>query len=86
MKYPLTEPCLIFRVQVLVANNKSDLVSTGRQVKASGGDAFGKLGKLIKRPFAKFSPAALIRYLMYIPLNLIPGVGTLVFIGMQGDS
>ena len=40
----------------------------------------------MKRPFAKFSPTAVVKYLMYLPLNLIPGVGTLLFIGMQGKA
>ncbi|KAI9718007.1 MAG: hypothetical protein M1828_006997 [Chrysothrix sp. TS-e1954] len=67
----------------LLAKDQSDLVSNGRQVK-SGRDPIGKLGKLVKRPFAKLAPTAIIRYLILLPLNLIPIVGTGMFIMLQG--
>ena len=68
---------------VLVSKGSTELVSSGRQVKA-GGDPMAKLGKLIKKPFAKFAPKAIIRYLMYLPLNAIPVVGTVMFVILQG--
>lgn len=61
----------------------TNLVSGGRQIKA-GGDTMARLGKLVKKPFAKFTPNAIIRYLIYFPLNFIPIVGTLIFIILQG--
>jgi hypothetical protein len=67
----------------LVSKNTTDLVSSGRQIKA-GGDPMAKLGKLVKKPFAKFAPKAIIRYVMYLPLNFIPVVGTVIFIILQG--
>jgi hypothetical protein len=69
----------------LVSKNTTDLVSGGRQMKA-GGDPMAKLGKLVKEPFAKFSPKALIRYFMYLPLNFIPIVGTVIFVILQGKN
>jgi len=60
-----------------------DVVSEGRQIK-SGGDSMAQLGKMIKKPFARFTPKALIRYFMYLPLNLIPVVGTVIFVILQG--
>ena len=68
---------------VLVSQGTTNLVSEGRQIKA-GGDPIAKLGKLIKKPFAKFTPTAIVRYLMYLPLNLIPVVGTVMFVILQG--
>ena len=68
---------------VLVSKNATNLVTSGRQIK-SGGDSIAKLGKLIKKPFAKFAPKALIRYVMYLPLNFIPVVGTVMFVVLQG--
>lgn len=68
---------------VLVSKNTTNLVSGGRQIKA-GSDPIAKLGKLVKKPFAKFTPKALIRYFMYLPLNFIPVVGTVVFVILQG--
>lgn len=68
---------------VLVSKNTTNLVSGGRQIQ-TGSDPIAKLGKLIKKPFAKFTPNALIRYFLYLPLNFIPVVGTVIFIVLQG--
>ncbi|KAL8708106.1 MAG: hypothetical protein Q9220_006960 [cf. Caloplaca sp. 1 TL-2023] len=68
---------------VLLSKNTTDLVSGGRQIQA-GGDPIAKLGKLVKRPLTKFTPKAMIRYLMFLPLNFIPIVGTVVFVLLQG--
>lgn len=67
----------------LVSKDTINLVSSGRQLKA-GGDPIAKLGKMVKKPFAKFAPSAIIRYLMYLPLNFIPIVGTIMFVILQG--
>lgn len=55
----------------LVAKDATHIVQEGRQLKA-GSDPMQKLGKIIKSPFEKFSPKALVRYVMYLPLNAIP--------------
>lgn len=68
---------------VLLSKDATNLVSSGRHIQA-GGDPMAKLGKLIKKPFAKFAPKAIIRYLMYLPLNFIPIVGTVMFVILQG--
>lgn len=68
---------------VLMSKGTTDLVSSGRQIKA-GNDPVAKLGKLIKKPFAKFSPDAIIRYFLYLPLNFIPVIGTMMFVVLQG--
>lgn len=68
---------------VLLSKNTSNLVSEGRQIKG-GSDFMGRLGKLTKRPFQKFTPKALVRYLMYLPLNFIPVIGTVMFVALQG--
>lgn len=69
----------------LVARGQPELVAEERQVKSSGaGDAIARLGKLATKPFAKFTPQAIIRYFMYLPLNFIPVVGTVIFILLQG--
>lgn len=57
----------------LVAQNATDIVSEGRQLK-SGSDPIARLGKILKSPFSKFTPKALVRYVMYLPLNFIPGM------------
>ena len=68
---------------VLLSKNTTSLVSEGRQIKG-GSDIMGKLGKLTKKPFQKFTPTAIIRYFMYLPLNFIPVVGTVMFVVLQG--
>ena len=67
----------------MLARNETNVVREGREVK-SGSDPMQKLGKILKSPFDKFSPKAIIRYVMYLPLNFIPGVGTIIFIALQG--
>lgn len=57
----------------LVERGHPALVAKERQVKGGGaGDVIARLGKLAGKPFAKFTPKAIIRYFMYLPLNLIP--------------
>ncbi|KAF2090022.1 hypothetical protein K490DRAFT_62896 [Saccharata proteae CBS 121410] len=67
----------------LVSRNMTSIVSEGRQVRP-GSDSIAKLGKLLKKPFARFTPKAMIRYLMYLPLNFIPVIGTVLFVVLQG--
>ncbi|KAI1809999.1 hypothetical protein GGS20DRAFT_569339 [Poronia punctata] len=69
----------------LVSKNATGVVSEGRQLK-SGGDPISRLGKVLKNPFKKYSPKALVRYVMYLPLNFIPVVGTIIFILVQGRT
>lgn len=69
----------------LVAKNATEIVQEGRELK-SGGDPMARLGKIIRSPFAKFSPTAIIRYVMYLPLNFIPVVGTVAFVLIQGRN
>jgi hypothetical protein len=42
------------------------------------------MGKKIKAPVTKFTPGNIINYLMFLPLNFIPVVGTLIFLYLQG--
>ncbi|KAH0543063.1 hypothetical protein FGG08_002576 [Glutinoglossum americanum] len=62
---------------VLVENGMMDLVAEGRQINAGSRDAIGKLGKLVKRPFVKFSPSSIISFgitttlLEFVPLASI---------------
>ncbi|KAI0487414.1 hypothetical protein F4859DRAFT_255148 [Xylaria cf. heliscus] len=69
----------------LVAKNATGIVSEGRQLK-SGSDPIARLGKILKTPFSKFTPTALVRYFMYLPLNFVPVVGTAMFIIVQGRT
>lgn len=69
----------------LMARHASGVVAEGRELKARG-DSIQRLGKALKKPFARFSVNELIRYVMYLPLNFIPVVGTIAFIFLRGRS
>lgn len=69
----------------LVSRDSAGIVSEGRELR-SGGDSIQRLGKVLKSPFDRFSPKALVRYVMYLPLNFIPVVGTIAFILLNGRS
>ncbi|GAB1312139.1 Outer spore wall protein RRT8 [Madurella fahalii] len=69
----------------LVARNSTSIVASGRELK-SGDDAMQRLGKVLKKPFSRFSVKELVRYCMYLPLNFIPVVGTVAFILLGGRS
>ncbi|KAJ5777960.1 hypothetical protein N7520_001206 [Penicillium odoratum] len=70
----------------LIARNQESLVAQGRQVKPQSGgrDAVARLGKIFSRPFTRFKPQMLLRSLLYLPLNMIPVVGTVLYIVVQG--
>lgn len=75
---------MFFLAQTLLAQGETTLVSKERQVKSGSGNPIARLGKMAAKPFAKFTPQAMIRYVMYLPLNFIPVVGTVLFILAQG--
>lgn len=56
----------------LLSRNETAIVREGRQVKA-GNNPVDRLGKVLKSPLEKFSLQSLVRYVMYLPLNFIPG-------------
>ncbi|KAL2134200.1 hypothetical protein VTI74DRAFT_765 [Chaetomium olivicolor] len=69
----------------LVAKNTANIVAEGRELKTRG-DSIQRLGKALKKPFSRFSINELIRYVMYLPLNFVPVVGTVAFILLRGRS
>lgn len=67
----------------LVARNATAVVQQGREVHP-GSDPMKKLGKVFKKRFEKMSLTSMVRYVMYLPLNFIPVVGTIAFIFLHG--
>lgn len=67
----------------LVSRNATAVVQQGREVH-SGSDPMKKLGKVFKKRFDRMSLTSMIRYVMYLPLNFIPVVGTITFIFLHG--
>ncbi|KAL5353717.1 hypothetical protein ACLOAV_001758 [Pseudogymnoascus australis] len=70
---------------VLLTKNEDVLVSGGRKLNKST-DPISRLGATIRNPFHNFTPKAIIRYVMYLPLNFIPVVGTITFLILQGKG
>ncbi|RAL63314.1 hypothetical protein DID88_004390 [Monilinia fructigena] len=70
---------------VMVAKGQANVVQGGREIKSGKfGDPMRNLGKVVKGYGEKYSFGGFVRYLMYLPLNLIPVVGTVIFVGLQG--
>lgn len=69
----------------LLSKNATGLVEEGREVR-SGGAGLERLGRVLRSPFKKLSLKGVVRYLMYLPLNFIPIIGTFAFLLIQGVS
>ncbi|ORX41188.1 hypothetical protein BD324DRAFT_613564 [Kockovaella imperatae] len=68
---------------VLVQKGQSALVERGRQVTSKGGKTM-QLGKMITKPLSRFSTDNIVRYVLTLPLNFIPVVGTAFFLAFNG--
>lgn len=69
----------------LISKDMTNLVEEGRELRP-GASGMDRLGRILKSPFQKFSPKAVVRYIMYLPLNFIPIIGTFIFLLVQGRS
>jgi hypothetical protein len=67
----------------LLARGCTNLVSEGQQPNLRK-DPVARLGNFITEPFAKFKPKAIIQHLLDLSLNIIPVVGTVIFLILQG--
>jgi len=68
---------------VLLQEGFTTLVESGRELN-EGNSVLGRLGKTLKRPFEKFTIKNLVSYLIWLPINFIPIIGTMAFIVVQG--
>ena len=70
---------------VLIGKDCSTLVAQGREVKKGGGDIMGKLGKKFSvKGWREGVFKRVVRYIVMLPLNAIPVVGTVIFLVLQG--
>lgn len=69
---------------VLLDLGLDDIVSNGREVGSAGSGKFTALKSKLSSPLQKFSPEALFKYLISIPLNMVPAIGTILFITLNG--
>ncbi|KAJ5901662.1 hypothetical protein N7495_002190 [Penicillium taxi] len=70
----------------LIARGQEPLVAQGREVKPKFGgiSAVARLGKAFSKPISRIMPRSLLKSLILLPLNLIPVVGTVLYVFMQG--
>ena len=67
---------------VLLHQGNETLVEKGRQIRSSSG--FKVLGKSLTKPLSKFSQEGILRYIITLPLNSVPGIGTVLFLLYNG--
>jgi hypothetical protein len=71
----------------MLQQGHEQLVSGGRQLsRNSGHKGVVKLGRSIMKPLNRFSKEGVIRYLVSLPLNAIPIVGTVLFLLYNGET
>ncbi|KAF4615072.1 hypothetical protein D9613_002851 [Agrocybe pediades] len=68
---------------VLLQQGNQALVERGREVR-SNSSGFKVLGKSITKPLNRMSKDGILRYIISLPLNSIPGVGTALFLLFNG--
>jgi hypothetical protein len=71
--------------QVLVQKGHEALVQKARPIITKSNNT-KQLGKLFKAPFEKLNTDNLVRYVLTLPFNFIPVIGTAFFLGYNGVS
>ena len=70
---------------VLVQQGHATLVQCGRQIKSNSA-GFKVLGRSLMKPLNQFSVDGLVRYIISLPLNSFPAVGTVFFLFFNGEK
>ncbi|RAL00713.1 EI24 domain-containing protein [Aspergillus ibericus CBS 121593] len=71
----------------LLEEGQDALVAQGRSLSpTSATDAIARLGKTVSDPPATFTPHMLLRSFLFLPLNLVPVVGTFMYVYAQGKT
>ncbi|KAJ3751695.1 hypothetical protein EV360DRAFT_56502 [Lentinula raphanica] len=70
---------------VLLQQGHEALVSSARHVR-SGRSGIKTIGRSVTKPLNRFTKNGLIRYLISLPLNSLPIVGTIVFLFYNGSN
>ena len=80
----------------LMVKGHESLVGNGRSLGKKGGSVAKRMGKRLTKPLNRFSAASIARYIISVrpkrhyaltrklPLNLIPGLGTAIFLVSVG--
>ncbi|KAF5391237.1 hypothetical protein D9757_003019 [Collybiopsis confluens] len=70
---------------VLLQQGHESLVSSGRTIKTSR-SGIKTVGKSLTKPLNRFSKDGLVRYILSLPLNSLPILGTTVFLFYNGQK
>ncbi|KAI1917374.1 hypothetical protein LOZ39_000366 [Ophidiomyces ophidiicola] len=68
----------------LLLRGETALVARERQLNMSMGDPMARLGRMLRRPFVGGGLSVWLRSLIYLPLNFVPVVGSLIYFVGQG--
>jgi hypothetical protein len=66
--------------------SSAPLIERAKTLTKTSSGRSSKIGKLLLKPVSRFSPAELVRYLISLPLSLVPGLGTVFFIVYNGTK
>ncbi len=78
----VTATLMILVDAVMIQQGHADVIQRGREIKSSNG--VKTLGKSITSPLSRFSKAGIIRYIISLPLNALPFIGTALFLLYNG--
>lgn len=81
--YLLREALLDTFDGTLLLRHKAATVCEGRELIPAGSDPIQRLGRVLKNPFGGIGLKSIVRYIMYLPLNFVPVVGTVTFFFLQ---
>jgi uncharacterized protein involved in cysteine biosynthesis len=62
------------------------LVENAKNLSRSSSGRKSQVGRLLMKPVARFSPAELVRYVISLPLSIVPGLGTVFFLVYNGTK
>lgn len=68
---------------VLIQRGHEHLVENGREISVNS-SGIKKLGKAVTKPLDRFSKEGIMRYIVSLPLNSLPVVGTVLFLLYNG--
>ncbi|KAF5372984.1 hypothetical protein D9758_001780 [Tetrapyrgos nigripes] len=69
---------------ILVQHGHENLVASSRQLRKDNYSGFKTVGKSLKKPLNRFGRDGMIRYILSLPLNSLPVVGTVLFLFYNG--
>ncbi|KAH8833504.1 hypothetical protein DL96DRAFT_1577243 [Flagelloscypha sp. PMI_526] len=69
---------------VLVQQGHDALVERGREITKDSSTGMKKVRKAVLKPLSRFAPSSIVTYLLTLPLNSLPVVGTVIFLVYNG--